>query len=320
MPKNHTNPFTAAVVQAGTVGFDTPKTLEKLSDLTAKAASSGAKVVVFPEAFVGGYPKGSDFGIRLGARTEEGRDWFKNYFDSAIDVPGPEADLIAKAAKANKVHLAVGVIERGGGTLYCTVLFYGPDGAFLGKHRKLVPTVLERCLWGRGDGSTIPVIDTPVGKMGAVICWENHMPLLRTAMYGKGVELYLAPTVDDREVWAPCMRHIAFEGRCFVLSPVQYSVRADYPKDFICDEDDPKAVLINGGSCIVDPFGDYLAEPVYGQEAILTAEIDLGQLPRAKFDFDPVGHYSRPDVFKFEVNEEPMPPVKLSGKLSKDNN
>ena len=313
MTKGKTKPFTAAVVQAGTVGFDTPKTLEKLGDLAAKAAKEGARVVVFPEAFVGGYPKGMDFGIRLGSRTEEGRDWFRRYFEGAIEVPGPEADLIAKAAKQNKIYLAVGVIEREGGTLYCTVLFYGPDGRALGKHRKLVPTVMERCLWGRGDGSTIPVIDTPHGKMGAVICWENHMPLLRTAMYGKGVELYLAPTVDDREVWAPCMRHIAFEGRCFVLSPVQFSVRGDWPKDYPADEsDDPAHIFINGGSCIADPFGDYLAEPVYGKEAVLTAEIDLGQLPRAKFDFDPVGHYSRPDVFRFEVNEEPMPPVKLS--------
>lgn len=310
------SPFTAAVIQAGTVGFDTPKTLEKMADLAAKAASEKAKLAVFPEAFIGGYPKGSDFGIRLGSRTDEGRDWFKAYFESAIDCPGPEFDQIAKIARDNKIYFSAGVIERGGSTLYCSVLFFDDKGNYLGKHRKLMPTVLERCLWGQGDGSTLPVIDSPYGKMGAVICWENHMPLLRTTMYAKGVELYLAPTVDDREVWGPSMRHIAFEGRCFVLSPVQFSLRSDFPDDFITDETDPNAVLINGGSCIVDPFGEYLAEPVFGKEAIVTAEIDLGQIPRARFDFDPVGHYSRPDIFRLEVDEREKPAIH-SAKLSK---
>ena len=316
--KSTTKPFTAAVVQASTVGFETPKTLEKLGDLASKAASDGAKVVAFPEAFVGGYPKGSDFGIRLGSRTEEGRDWFKRYFESAIDVPGPEMKAIANIAKANKIYLVIGVIERDGGTLYCTVLFFGPKGETLGKHRKIMPTVMERCLWGQGDGSTLPVIETPFGKMGAIICWENHMPLLRTTMYAKGIELYFAPTVDDRDVWAASMRHIAFEGRCFVLSPVQFTTRGDYPDDFVCDQgNDPETVLINGGSCIVDPFGNTLEGPVYGKETILNAEIDLGQLPRAKFDFDAVGHYSRPDIFKLLVDENPKPAITPAHKKTK---
>lgn len=311
-------PFTAALVQAGTVGFDTPKTLEKMADLAAKAASEKAKLAVFPEAFVGGYPKGMDFGIRLGSRTEEGRDWFRKYFESAIEVPGPEMQAIGKIARANKLYLAAGVIERGGSTLYCTVLFFDDQGKYLGKHRKLIPTVLERCLWGQGDGSTMPVLETPLGKMGAVICWENHMPLLRTAMYAKGIELYLAPTVDDREVWGPSMRHIAFEGRCFVLSPVQYSLRSDWPDDYPGDvPGEPGTVLINGGSCIVDPFGEYLAGPVFGDEVVVTAEIDLGELPRARFDFDPVGHYSRPDIFKLTVDETPKPAIHTAPTLSK---
>ena len=322
MPSKETlKPFTAAVVQAASVAFDTPKTLEKLGDLAARAAGEGAKIAVFPEAFVGGYPKGMDFGTKLGMRTDEGRDWFRRYHEGGIDVPGPGVDFLSKVAKSNKIHMVVGVIERDGGTLYCTVLFFDDNGVYLGKHRKLMPTALERILWGFGDGSTLPVFDTKVGKLGAVICWENNMPLLRTAMYGKNIELYCAPTVDDREVWIPSMRHIAFEGRCFVLTAVQFATRGDYPKDGeFHDGDNPASVLINGGSAIISPLGDMLGGPVYGKETIVSAEIDLADIPRAKFDLDVVGHYARPDVFRLEVNEEPMPPVKFSKvKLSKDN-
>ena len=226
------SPFKAAVVQAGSVLFDTQRSLDKLADLTADAARQGAKLVVFPEAFIGGYPKGLDFGARLGMRSAEGRDDFRRYFDGAITVDGPEAARIGEAARVNGVYLVAGVIERDGGTLYCTTLTYDADGAFLGKHRKLMPTALERLVWGFGDGSTLPVFDTPLGKLGSVICWENYMPLLRTAMYAKGIELYCAPTVDDRETWAPTMRVIAMEGRCFVLSACQYLMPSDYPEAY----------------------------------------------------------------------------------------
>ncbi len=185
-------PFCAAVVQAGPVVFDVPRTLDKLRDLTADAARRGARLAVFPEAFVSAYPKGLDFGVRLGSRTPEGREEFRRYFYSAIDVPGPATAAIGAAARAGGLFLVVGVIERDGGTLYCTALFFGPDGQLLGKHRKLMPTALERVVWGQGDGSTLPVLDTPLGRLGAVICWENYMPLLRTAMYAKGVQLYCA--------------------------------------------------------------------------------------------------------------------------------
>ena len=196
-------PVAAAVVQAAPVVFRHARTLEKLADLTADAARRGANLVVFPEAFVGGYPKGLDFGARVGMRLPEGREEFRRYFDSAIDVPGPATEAIGAAASAGGVHLVVGVIERDGGTLYCTALFFGPDGRLLGKHRKLMPTAMERLVWGFGDGSTLPVLDTPLGKLGAVICWENYMPLLRMAMYAKGVQLYCAPTADDRDTWLP---------------------------------------------------------------------------------------------------------------------
>jgi nitrilase len=180
----------------------------------------------------------------------------------------------------------------------------------LGKHRKLMPTAMERAIWGSGDGSTMPVVSTPMGQVGTVICWENYMPLVRTAMYAKGIELYCAITVDDRETWISTVRHIALEGRCFVLSACQFLKRDELPAGH-----SPARVasasenLIRGGSCIVGPLGQLLAGPIYGEECVLVAEIDRADLARAKFDFDVVGHYSRPDVFRLEVNEQPQASV-----------
>ncbi len=296
-----------SVVQAGSVLYDTPKTLEKLTDLTAKARSGKAQLVVFPEAFVGGYPKGIDFGVRLGSRSDEGRADFQRYYESAIDVPGAECDQIGEIAAGNNVYLAVGVIERDGGTLYCTVLYFSPDGRLLDKHRKLMPTALERVVWGFGDGSTLAAPKTDIGTLGGAICWENYMPQLRLSMYQKGVEFYCAPTVDDRDVWLPTMQTVALEGRCFVLSACQFMTRGHGPANFNPiqgDADD--TVLIRGGSCIVSPLGKVLAGPVYGEEAILTAELDKDEIIRGKYDMDVVGHYARPDVFSLTVNEKPQ--------------
>jgi len=284
--------------------FDREATLDKISKLAGEAASQGARLVVFPEAFLSAYPKGLDFGARVGGRSPEGRRMFRRYFESAVDVPGPAVEALSETARARSIFLVIGVIEREGGTLYCTVLFFDPEGRFLGKHRKLMPTAMERIVWGMGDGSTMPVFDTAIGKIGAVICWENYMPLLRMAMYAKGIELYCAPTVDDRDTWAPSMRHIAFEGRCFVLSAVQYVRRGDCPADYPAIQgDDPSTVLIRGGSVIVNPLGVVLAGPHYDGEAILTADLDLDQIVEGKYDLDVVGHYARPDVFRLIVNE-----------------
>jgi nitrilase len=300
----------AAVVQAAPILFDTPASLAKVADLTADAARRGAKLVVLPEAFVGGYPKGHDFGVSVGIRTPQGRDEFRRLSDSAVEVPGPAADSLASIARDSAVYLVVGVVERDGGTLYCTALTFAPDGCLIGKHRKLMPTAMERVIWGSGDGSTLPVAATPIGRIGSVICWENYMPLLRTAMYARGIELYCALTVDDRETWIPTVRHIALEGRCFVLSACQVLRRADLPADYPTGRF-PAAqdALIRGGSCIVGPLGELLAAPAYGEECILTADLDRADLARAKFDFDAVGHYARPDVFQLHVNERPMRPV-----------
>jgi nitrilase len=302
--------FTAAVVQAASVAFERERTLQKLRDLAADAAGRGARLVVFPEAFVSGYPKGLDFGARVGMRSREGREDFRRYFDSAVDVPGPAVDSMARAARENRIHLVVGVIEREIGTLYCTVLFFAPDGRLIGKHRKLMPTAMERLIWGFGDGSTLPVFDTPLGRLGAVICWENYMPLLRTAMYAKNIQLWCAPTADGRPTWVPTMQHVALEGRCFVLSCNQFNRRRDFPADYRAIQgNDPEAVISEGGSCIVSPLGEILAGPNYEGECILTAQIDPGEIARGKYDFDVVGHYARPDVFRLVVNERPQPPV-----------
>lgn len=300
----------ASVVQAAPVLFDTAKSLQKLADLSIDAAKQGAELVVFPEAFIGGYPKGHDFGVSIGIRSPEGRDEFRRLFESAIEVPGPATEFIGSVAKDRSIHLVVGVVERHGGTLYCTALIFGPNGQLLGKHRKLMPTAMERVIWGSGDGSTIPVVATSLGKIGSIICWENYMPLLRTAMYAKGIEMYCAITVDDRETWIPTIRHIALEGRCFVLSACQFLQRSDLPSNYSTERlPASQDVLIRGGSCIVGPLGQVLAGPKYGEECVSVADLDRAELVRAKFDFDVVGHYSRPDVFRLEVNEQPMKSV-----------
>ena len=303
---------TAAVVQASTVLFDTAATVERAVDLMAQAAGRGAKVVVFPEAFIGGYPKGADFHIYLGGRTAEGRADFQRYFDAAVSMDGPEIAALAQAAGQWGLHACVGVIERDGGTLYCTAVYLGPDGSVLGKHRKLMPTALERLVWGFGDGSTLQAVDTPHGRLGAVICWENYMPALRMAMYQQRVALYCAPTADDRDSWLSTMQHVALEGRCFVLSACQHLRRQDFPADMQNRlPEPPDTVLMRGGSVIVDPLGRVLAGPLYQEDGILTAELDLDLIARAQMDFDAVGHYARPDVFSLRVNTAPQRAVRL---------
>lgn len=300
----------ASVVQAGSICFDTAASLGKLSDLAAAAAGEGAALAVFPEAFIGGYPKGADFGARVGMRSEEGRDWFRRYHDSAIALPGPELDAMCEVARTHKLALVVGVIEKDGGTLYCTAVFVDGTGRFRGKHRKLMPTAMERLIWGFGDGSTMPVLDMGFGRVGAAICWENYMPLYRTWLYGQGIEFYCAPTVDDRPQWQQTMRHIAYEGRCFVLSACQYATRADYPSDYPgFPGAEPAAALIKGGSIIVSPFGEVLAGPLLGKEGLLTADLDLAQIARGKYDLDVTGHYARPDVFQLRVDTRAKPAV-----------
>lgn len=299
---------TVAALQIGAHPEGKAATLEQILSYEDALRASGASLVVMPEALLGGYPKGEGFGTYLGYRLPEGRQAFERYHDNAIDVPGPETEALAGLAERCQAHIVIGVIERAGSTLYCTALFFAPEGGLVAKHRKLMPTGTERLIWGQGDGSTLPVLDTPVGRVGAVICWENHMPLLRTAMYAKGVQIWCAPTVDARDIWQSSMRHIAHEGRCFVISacqvqPSPQALGVDAPHW------DPELPLIGGNSMIVGPLGDVLAGPLKHETGLLVAQIDTAELTRARYDFDVVGHYARPDVFSLTVDERPRQSV-----------
>lgn len=299
-----------AVVQSASVPFDTPATVAKMVGLIDEAAQQGASLALFPEAFIGGYPKGLGFGTVVGVRLPEGRELYDRYSRSAITLDGPEIATIADAAARAKLFVVVGVIERDGGTLYCTIAMISPTDGLVGHHRKLMPTAGERFIWGFGDGSTMPVVDSPAGKLGAVICWENYMPLLRTAMYAQGIEIYCAPTADDRPTWGPSMQHIAIEGRCFVLSACQSIPVSDYPADLDLQLPPPyEEYAMRGGSMIVDPMGQVLAGPVFEEETILYADVDLAVKQGGHLDLDVAGHYARPDVFALSVDTAPKSPV-----------
>ena len=307
-----------AVVQASPILFDKQSAMDKIASMTRDAAEQGAHLVVFPEVFLPGYPRGLSFGARVGSRTADGRKDWERYWASSIDIPGAETQLMGELAKECGVYLVVGVVERdqeySTGTLFNSMVYFGPDGALLGKHRKLVPTGSERLLWGQGDGSTLTVIDSPFGRIGGLICWENYMPLARTAMYAQGVTIYIAPTADARDTWQSTIRHIACEGRCYVISCNQFATKASYPADLAYYEDieQDADILSKGGSAIVGPLGEYVAGPLYNQEDILFATLDLSAITQSRFDFDAVGHYSRPDVFQLVVNDRKQEIVRFT--------
>lgn len=282
-----------SVAQAGSVLFDTVRTMARIETLCRKAAAQGARLLVLPEAMLGGYPKGLTFGATVGNRTEEGRDLFVRYARSAVLCPGPETEQMEQWSRELGLHIVIGIIERDGGTLYCSSLLYSPYRGLVAKHRKLMPTASERLLWGLGDGTTMQVVETEIGRIGMAICWENYMPLYRQHLYNQGVELWCAPTVDAREMWRTSMRHIAYEGRCFVLSACQKLVKSDWPADMQAVGSE-----IDGRSLIVSPKGHVLAGPSEHEE-LLFAELDMDDIPRGKFDLDVAGHYNRPDIFSF---------------------
>jgi nitrilase len=300
--------FHASVVQCAPVLFDKKKTLDKIGAYIQQAGKLKSKLILFPEVIIPGYPRGLIFGTAIGGRTPEGREMFLRYWENAIEVPGPETAQIAKWAKASKAYVVVGVTEKDitSDTLYCTLLYFSPEGRLLQKHRKIKPTAAERIVWGEGDGSDLGVLDTSLGKVGGLICWENYMPLARMALYQQGIEIYLAPTADCRDSWQSTLTHIACEGRCFVLGCNQYLTRDHYPKDLqkqlVAKH---PALPSSGGSVILSPLGKVLAGPVYGKEAVLTAEIDTREIIKAKMDFDVIGHYARPDIFDYTWKKKP---------------
>ncbi len=315
-----------AVVQPRGFPFDLEGALEEVEARTREAADAGARLVLFPEAFLGGYPWGLRFGTAVGGRAPGGKALYRRYAASALTLPGPDAERLGRLAQETGVHLSVGLIERRPGlasTLFCTQALWGPGGSLLGIHRKLKPTAAERLVWGEGDGSTLPVVSTPFGRVGGLICWENYMPLARMALYGKGVEIYLAPTADARDRWQATLRHIAVEGRCFVLGCNQFVTRDHYPAALLESDDAggtaraelaewPEA-LCPGGSVVVGPDGEVLAGPLLGEAGMLLVDLPLGRLQEERLEFDVVGHYARPDVFHFQVDERPRPAVVLGG-------
>lgn len=302
------NPFRASVVQLAPVFFDKKGTLEKLGLFIRKAAKEKSKLILFPEVIIPGYPRGLIFGTAVGGRTPEGREMFLRYWENSMEVPGKETAQLAKWAKEAKAHVVVGVTERDktSDTLYCSLLYFSPEGALLHRHRKIKPTAAERIVWGEGDGTDLQVLDTDLGKLGGLVCWENYMPLARMALYQQGLEIYLAPTADCRDSWQATLTHIACEGRCFVLGCNQYLTQSHYPADL-------KKQLVaghpslpsSGGSVIISPLGKVLAGPVFGKEAVLTTEIDPREIIKAKMDFDVIGHYARPDVFTYDWKKKP---------------
>lgn len=301
-----------AVVQMASIPSDAAATARKVADRLRDVAREGAKLAVFPEALVGGYPKGESFGAPIGMRKPEGRDAFARYHARAVDLDGPEIATIAEATAETGIFAVIGVIERDRGTLYCTALYLDGDKGVVGKHRKLMPTAGERLIWGFGDGSTMPVFETDFGTIGAVICWENYMPALRMYMYSQGVTIYCAPTADDRDTWLPTMQHIALEGRCFVLTACQHITRGAYDEAHESAlGDDPETVMMRGGSAIISPSGQVLAGPHFDGETVLYAELESDELARGKYDFDVTGHYARPDVFKLVVDTRAKPAVSI---------
>jgi nitrilase len=299
---NSTSGTIVAAVQAAPVFLDREATIEKIGTLTKEAAGAGARLVAFPEGFVPTYP---DWVWRTNPWADG--EWYARWIDQCVDVPGPACSAIGDIARENEVFLAVPVNERDGGTVYNTLLYFGPDGALLGKHRKLVATGGERLAWGMGDGSTLPVFDTPFGRLGGLICWENYMPLARAAMYEQGVDILLAPTWDNSDVWVASMRHIAKEGRCYVLGVTSCLRGSDVPADIPGRDEIYGGAddwMSRGNTVIVDPYGHILAGPISETEGILYAEVDTATVRRSRREFDVVGHYARPDVFTLSVRRD----------------
>jgi nitrilase len=297
-------PVTVACAQLEPVIFDRDATIEKLAAAAAEVAAGGARLAVFPEAFVPAYPS-SAWAKALAGWAEEGaKEAFALLAREAVEIPGPAERRLGEIAREHELWLVTGVTERDParpGTLYNTLLYHGPDGELALKHRKLVPTNHERLVWGPGDGGGLEAVETPLGRLGGLICWENYMPLARFALYESGVELYIASTADDGEAWQSTLVHIARESRAFVIAPSHFQRATSYPDDFPLGRLlDGLDVLGRGGSAILGPDGSYLAGPLWDEEGILYAELHPERLAGERQRFDPVGHYHRPDVLRLE--------------------
>lgn len=294
------------VVQATPVFFDIHKTLDKLEVVVVESARKGCQFLLFPESFIPGYPRKFTFGAAVGLRTDAGRELYKTYWQNSLQLPSPELKRIEQIARENNVYLAIGITERDAlnGSLYCTLIYVSPRQGYLGKHQKIKPTGVERLIWAEGTGKdSLRVFDTEIGRLGGLICWENYMPLARMSLYQQAPQLYLAPTADARPSWPATLQHIACEGRCYVLGSNQFFQRSDYPEAYQDFLDEDETVLCRGGSAIVSPQGAFIAGPLWDEEGVLVADLDLDEVLKSKLDFDVIGHYSRPDLFDFRVNK-----------------
>jgi len=304
-----------AAVQAACVLMDRDATIDRVAGLTATAAREGAQLVVFPEVFVPGTP----IWIDTQPIWEGDEDWFGLLAANAVVIGSPATDRLAAIAAQHQVWLVVGVDEREehGATIYNTVLYFSPQGVLAGRHRKLVPTGSERTVWGMGDGSTLRVVDTGMGRIGGLTCWENYMPLARFHLYAQGVEVWLAPTLAMGDGWIATMQHLARENRMFVIgiNPVLHAdqIPAGFPHrerllpPGFLEQNGPW--LEEGNTVIVAPDGTVLAGPVREREETLVADLDLRVVAVQRRHLDPAGHYNRPDVFRLHVDTSPRPAV-----------
>ena len=295
------------LVQDSPVFFNLEETLKKVERLTEDYAAKGCQLIVFPESFIPGYPRGFDFGAVIGSRSPQGRKLYADYHKNSLDLQSEGLRRLEKSAKKLGVYMVVGATEKeqANSSLYCSMLYISPKKGLLGVHRKIKPTGTERLVWAEGEGSSLVSFSTDIGRLGGLICWENYMPLARMSMYRKGLDIYVAPTADAREQWTATMRHIALEGRCFVLGCNQYFTRSMYPENYRKLVDPAKEELCRGGSVIVSPLGEILEGPLYGKAGALIAELDLEQIPASRLDFDVNGHYDRKDIFTFEAKGQP---------------
>lgn len=291
-------------MQESPVFFNKKASLNKVEDLVKKHSKDGCKLLVFPESFIPGYPRGLTFGTTIGSRTEEGKKLFSEYYKNSIDIEGEEVRYLEKLASKYNTYIVLGVTEKNkvNGSLYCSMLYFSPKSGLLGSHKKIKPTGAERVIWAEADGTSLNTFQTEIGKLGGLICWENYMPLARMSMYSKGVEIYIAPTADAREEWTSSMQHIALEGRCFVLACNQFFAKSMYPHNYRKLLKNEPEIVCRGGSLIVSPQGKILAGPLYNKTGVVTATIDLDEIQRNKLDFDVIGHYARNDIFEFKAN------------------
>lgn len=297
-----------AVIQDAPVFFNKEKSILKIDDWAKKSAEAKCQLAVFPESFIPGYPRGFDFGTNVGSRSEEGRSLYLEYFKNSIDIESDDLNQLESISKKYNIYLVIGVTEqvKNTGSLFCSMLYISPKNGLLGVHRKIKPTGQERVIWAEADGSSLVSFETPIGKLGGLICWENLMPLARYAMYQQGVEIYIAPTADSRDSWTAMMQHIAMEGKCYVLGCNQFFKKSMYPERYQSLVNLEEEEICRGGSIIVGPQGNIIAGPLFDEPGLLTAEVDLDQLIANKLDFDGIGHYSRRDIFHFEAKNQPI--------------